>query len=130
MMHSLTLSPASRTILRLRRHVPREDMVWQPVRLPRNEFHHCLHTLGVARVRCPDCVAIVLYEPFPHVCRSPEPTPRVPHSFFCSGLFPMRATLNGPFSDHSEAVASNLLGISCFVILARWMYLRKIFINV
>ena len=48
----------------------------------------------------------------------------------CSNLFPFQATPGSQAANHSQAMLSNLLGISCFVAIARWMYLRKIFINV
>lgn len=56
-----------------------------------------------------------------------EPADLVP---LRSDYFPFKATPHGQFANHSEAMASNLLGISCFVVIARWMYLHKIFINV
>jgi hypothetical protein len=80
-----------------------------------------------------DCVARVSFlrhcVVFPTHNHPPLPPFPTPHTSF-SNLFPFKATLDGQFANHSQAMASNLFGITCFVCLARWMYLRKVFINV
>jgi heparan-alpha-glucosaminide N-acetyltransferase len=46
------------------------------------------------------------------------------------GFFPFTAFQAVNFASHAEAMASNAAGALCWVMIARYLYLRKIFINI
>ena len=44
--------------------------------------------------------------------------------------FPFSVALSGDPGSHAEALVSNLLGVSCWILVARALYLKKVFINI
>jgi heparan-alpha-glucosaminide N-acetyltransferase len=46
-------------------------------------------------------------------------------------VFPFRVTASsdGDFASHAAQLFSNILAVLCWLAVARWLYLRKIFIN-